>query len=94
MTVQVYIIMTQAQRDAGEALNDVNAALGSQEIENPLADNLGLKTSLGVSTVIGMWVAPARLLNDPTYVRWVSTLGTYPIFVIDSDTILAPDPGL
>lgn len=92
MTVQAWIIMTQAQRDTAEALDDVNAELGAQEIQNSLADNLGFKTVLGVSTLIGLWVSPARLLNDPAYVRWVPSLGALPIEVMDSDTLFNPPP--
>lgn len=55
--------------------------LGSQEINNLLANNLGY------GTLLGKWVAPARLLNDPEYVRWVDTLGTLPIHVMDSETL-------
>lgn len=88
MTVQAWIVMDQTQRDAAEALNDVNAALGSREIANTLANNLGY------GTLVGQWVAPARLLNDPDFVRWVPTLGSLPIHVMDSDTLFAPDPPL
>lgn len=88
MTVQAYILMTQEQRDPAEALDDVNAALGSQEIVNTLANNLGF------GTLVGQWVSPARLLNDPAYVRWYDSLGTLPIHVMDSETLFAPPPPL
>lgn len=86
MTVQAWILMDTAQRDAGEALNGDGIALGAREIDNPLANNLGY------GTILGMWVSPARLLNDPDYARWVPTLGTYPIHVMDSETLFAPPP--
>lgn len=81
MTVQAWIIMDQTQRDDATALDDENAMLGARQIENPLANNLGH------GTLVGQWVAPARLLNDPDYVRWVPTLGSLPIAVMDSDTL-------
>lgn len=84
MTVQAQIVMTTAQRNAAEALNDVNAELGARQIDNPLSNNLGH------GTLVGMWVSPARLLNDPAYVRWVPTLGLLPIHVLDSDTLFLP----
>lgn len=84
MTVQAMIIMTQSERDAAEALNDVNAELGSRQIDNPLANNLGY------GTLVGKWIAPARLLNDPAYVRWVPTLGELPIHILDSDILFLP----
>lgn len=86
MTVQAYIIMTQTERDAGEALNDVDAGLGARQINNSMADNLGR------GSMQGLWVSPARLLNDVAYMRWVLTLGLLPIAVLDSETLFLPDP--
>lgn len=86
MTVQAFIIMTQQERDDATALDDNNARLGARQVDNPLANNLGL------GTLVGKWVAPARLLNDPEYTRWVPTLGGLPISVMDSDTLFIPVP--
>lgn len=86
MPVLAFIVMTQAQRDDAELLNDMDAGLGARQIDNPLADNLGY------GTLLNLWVSPARLLNDPDYVRWVPTLGTYPIHVMDSETLFVPPP--
>lgn len=87
MTVQAFIIMTQQQRDDATLLDDDDAMLGARQVDNPLANNLGL------GTLVGKWVAPARLLNDAEYVRWVPTLGVLPISVMDSDTLFIPaDP--
>lgn len=84
MTVQAYIVMTTAEKDAATLLDDEDAMLGALEIANPLANNLGY------GTLVGQWVAPARLLNDPDYVRWVAPLGSLPIYVMDSDTLFVP----
>lgn len=84
MTVQAWIVMDSQQRDDATALDGNGVALGAQQIENALANNLGY------GTIVGMWVAPARLLNDPDYVRWVPTLGTLPIHVMDSATLFIP----
>lgn len=84
MTVQAWIIMTTEEKNAAELLSDENVALGAQEIVNVLANNLGL------GALVGKWVSPARLLNDPDYSRWVPTLGTLPIHVMDSDTLFQP----
>jgi hypothetical protein len=86
MTVQAWIIMTQTQRDDATALDDDDAMLGARQIDNALSNNLGQ------GTLVGKWVAPARLLNDPDYSRWVPTLGTLPIAVMDSDTLFVPPP--
>lgn len=84
MTVQAWIVMTVEQKDAAVELDDGGARLGPREIENVLADNVGL------GTLLGKWVAPARLLNDPDYARWVPSLGALPIHVLDTDTIFLP----
>lgn len=84
MTVQAWIVMTTAQKDAATLLDDEDAMLGAREVENALANNLGY------GTLLGEWVAPARLLNDPDYARWVASLGELPIHVMDSDTLFPP----
>jgi hypothetical protein len=84
MTVQAWIIMTQTERDDATELDDENAMLGARQIDNPLSNNLGQ------GTLVGRWIAPARLLNDPDYSRWVPTLGILPIAVMDSDTLFIP----
>lgn len=84
MTVQAWIVMTAAQKEAATALDDEDAILGAREIGNTLANNLGY------GTLVGQWVSPARLLNDPDYLRWVPTLGTLPIHVMDSETLFLP----
>lgn len=86
MTVQAWIVMTTSEKNAATALDDEEAMLGAREVENTLANNLGY------GTLVGQWVAPARLLNDPLYVRWVPTLGALPIHVMDSDTLFLPAP--
>lgn len=88
MTTQANIVMTQAERDAATALDSGGIMLGARQINNTLANNLGH------GVLVGLWVAPARLLNDPDYARWVPTLGSLPIYVLDSDTLFAPDLSL
>ena len=87
MTVQAYIIITPIQNTTSVLLNDEDAALDPQEIANPLANSLGL------GTLVGKFVVPARLLNDAAYARWVSSLGSLPISVFDTDTIFLPLEG-
>lgn len=84
MAVLAYIVMTTSEKDDATLLDDQEAMLGAKEIDNPLADNLGL------GVLVGKWVAPARLLNDPEYVRWVPMLGLLPIHVFDTETIFIP----
>lgn len=84
MTVQAFIVMTTTEKNAATLLDDEDAMLGARQIDNALANNLGF------GTLVGQWVAPARLLNDSDYSRWVPTLGTLPIHVMDSDTLFIP----
>lgn len=84
MAVLAFIVMTTSEKNAATLLDDEEAMLGAREIDNPLADNLGH------GILVGKWVAPARLLNDELYARWVPTLGLLPIHVLDSDTIFIP----
>lgn len=86
MTVQAFIVMTTAEKNAASALDDDEVALGARQVTNALANNLGY------GTLVGNWVSPARLLNDPDYARWVPSLGTLPIHVMDSETLFVPPP--
>lgn len=84
MTVQAWVIMTTEQKDEATALDNIEQRLGALQIDNVLADNLGL------GTLVGSWVAPARLLNDPEYSRYVPVMGQLPINVMDSDILFQP----
>lgn len=81
MTVQAWIVMDSTQKTAAVALNDDEIQVRPPEIANALANNLGY------GTLVGQFVVGARILNDPDYVRWVPTLGSLPIHVMDSDTL-------
>lgn len=85
MTVLALIVMDEAQKDAATLLDGGGIALGARQINNPLSNNLGH------GILLDQWIAPARLLNDPDYVRWVLVLGTLPIFVMDSETLFLPE---
>lgn len=82
--VLAWIVMDEGQKNAAILLDDAEAALGPNLIDNPLANNLGQ------GTLVGKWVVAARILNDVLYARWVPTLGTYPIAVMDGDTLFIP----
>lgn len=79
--VLAWIVMDATTKDAAVALNNEEVALAPQEITNFLANNLGY------GTLVGQFVSPARLLNDPDYAAWVSLLGSLPIYVMDSATL-------
>lgn len=79
MAVQTFIIMTTAQKNAAEALNDGDAAVMPRLVDNALAGAL-----------LNKYVAPARILNDPAYTRWYASLSVLDRQIIDSDMIFAP----
>ena len=83
MITQAFLIFDDTQRQAAEALNDDIKVL-PRAIDNPLADQLG------EGALVGKFVAPARLLNDPDYARWVDMCSTLPIRTFDSDTLFVP----
>ncbi|MGO4334962.1 hypothetical protein AB4037_08605 [Labrys sp. KB_33_2] len=84
MTVQAFIVLDTDQKNAAAALNSPDAAVMPQVVTNTLANNLGF------GTLVGLFVLPARLLNDPAYAAWVPSLGTLPIHIMDSETLFVP----
>ena len=93
MTVQAWIITTSAQRDDAEALNGPDAMVEGREINNTMAN------SLGEGVLVGKFVLPARLLNDPSYQRWAEAstdfpdgMGVLPIRTMDSEVLFLPPP--
>ncbi|KAA0971070.1 hypothetical protein FPY71_11535 [Aureimonas fodinaquatilis] len=71
--------MTPDQRARATVLNDRNAMLGSRRIVNEKAGEL-----------VGKWVAPARLLEDPDYERWHERLSPLPRIVAEGDDLFEP----
>lgn len=87
MTVQAFIVLTAEQKTSAEALNTEDVAVMAQAINNTLANNLGF------GTLVGLYVLPARILNDPAYAAWVPSLGGLDIHVMDSETLFLPVTG-
>ena len=84
---QAWLIMTSAQNLDVLAINLTTthpSRIIPREINNPLANNLG------EGTLLGKFVAPARLLNDPLSVDFYTLCGTMPIRTIDSDILFLP----
>lgn len=86
MTVQAWIVMDTTTKNAAIALNSEEITVAPMAVDNALANNLGY------GTLVGSFVLPARLLNDPDYTPWVTLLGSLPIHVMDSDTLFQPIP--
>ncbi|MBX9615569.1 MAG: hypothetical protein K2X25_08235 [Caulobacteraceae bacterium] len=83
---QARITLTDAEKDAAILLDSDDTMLGTLRVANALANNLGY------GTLAGQWVAAGRCLKDPDNVRWLPTLNTYPVYALDSETPIPPQP--
>lgn len=84
MSIQTFIILTAAQRDAAKTLNRADYAVEPVLIDNAAANALGL------GTLVGLYVLPARLLTDPNYTVWASLLSGLPASVMDGASLFNP----
>jgi hypothetical protein len=84
MAVQAWLIFTEAERDDVILIDGGDAHVIPREIDNPLADNLG------EGVLVGKFVAPARLLNDPDYEDFYAFCSVLPIRTMDSDVLFLP----
>lgn len=86
MSVQAWLLMTSEEKDDVIALNNPNSdhSVIPRIIDNPLANNLG------EGILVGKYVAPARLLNDPDYSDFYELCSTFPIRTMDSDVLFIP----
>lgn len=86
MTVQAWLIYTDADRTAAMALNaGQTVGVNPRKIDNPLANNIG------EGTLVGKYVNGARLLNDPMYTAFYAFCSTLPIRTIDSEVLFLPE---
>lgn len=86
MPVMAVFILDQQQRDKAVALNKAPFAVEPRLIDNPLANNLG------IGTLVGQFMLPARILNKPEMNAWWPLLGSMPIRTLDMDVLFQPDP--
>lgn len=85
MAVQAMILMTTEQNNAAKALDNEDRRLGGRQINNPLANSLGL------GALVGLWIAPARLLNNQDYAEYIAAVEGCPIHVFDSEVLFLPE---
>ncbi|NEJ15522.1 hypothetical protein GR211_22145 [Rhizobium leguminosarum] len=85
MPVLAMIIMDGTERAAAMELNEVGVvAVNPRLIDNPLANQLGY------GTLLGMYVTGAQLMNDPASERWYEMFSDNDIRVLDSEVIFLP----
>lgn len=101
MPTQDFIVLTLAQKNAAEALNDGNAAVAGRLCDHPLITarvgiNInGLASGIAAGAVVALgnrYLIPLRVANDPAWDRWDSMLSGLPWCTLDSDTCFAPPP--
>lgn len=104
MTIQNFVVLTAAQLAHAQTLDDdANYQIGTRAIDNA-NPGIGLNinpdatgfASGAVVTLVGMYVAPKRMVDDPDCVTYAPDLRTYlltlPWAMLESETIFAP-PG-
>lgn len=100
MAIQNFIILTAAQRTSGMALNDglginpraVDTATPGIAIN--MNDNATDHDAGDAVTLAGMFLTPARILNDADHIAEVPALVAYltdkPFALIDEEMVFAP----
>lgn len=89
MTTQAWLFMDAAQKADVDLLYDSEAEANviPRIIDNILANQLGEG-----DIAMERFIVPARLLNDPDYVRYSELCSSFPIRTWDSEVLLAPEP--
>lgn len=86
MAVMAIFVLTESQRAAVMALNTNTFKVDPRLIDNPLANNLGY------GVLVGKYMLPARIINDPNMTQWYDMLGSLPIYTFDMDVLFVPNP--
>lgn len=101
MSTQNWAIITPEQRIALMAFNNADVAVAPRAVDNA-APGVGLNLNpdaTGVAagevvTLVGRYVAPKRIIDDPQYTIYapgmIAMLLTLPWAMLESETIFAP----
>lgn len=101
MTMQNYFVLTAAQRTAVMALNGEEQAIDPRAIDsatpgsgiNTNQDAIGFDVGDAVP-LLGNYVAPVRIVNDPDYLSGVPDMVDYlldmPSAALEDETIFLP----
>jgi hypothetical protein len=102
MSMMNMFVLTSAQRTASMGLDsDANAAIDPRAVDNT-SPGVGLNLNASatgvlpgaVVTLVGCYVAPKRIVDDPDYQHYcpnlVAYLLTLPFCSVETETIFAP----
>jgi hypothetical protein len=101
MSTQNYFVLTAAQRSSAVALNGENCAIDPRAIDsaspgsgiNTNQDAIGFDVGDAVP-LVGNYVAPVRIVNDPAYLAEVPDMITFlltlPAALLENETIFLP----
>jgi hypothetical protein len=105
MPAQNWFVLTSAQRDAVMAFNTTDYQIDPRAVD-AASPGVGLNLNAGADgfaagaalALVGNYVAPYRIVNDPQYIASIPAMVTYlnqrPSALLDSDAIFAPPPPL
>lgn len=101
MTTQNYFVLTSAQRSAAMAFNGEEVAIDPRAIDSA-SPGSGINTNQDATgfdvgdpiTLLGNYVAPVRIVNDPAYLSLAPSTVAYllnmPCSILENETIFLP----
>jgi hypothetical protein len=103
MTVTNFFILTTAEKEAAEAFDNADVALGPRVVDGSspgvglnLNDNAADYEPGDPVTLTGKWVASKRIVDDPDYLTYAADMVAYlldkPFATLEPETIFAPAP--
>jgi hypothetical protein len=82
--IQTWILVPTAGIAALRNLNQKDAAVEPRLIDDPAANTLGF------GMLLGKYVLPARIADDPRYSRWASRIAAIPRGDADAEDLFLP----
>lgn len=101
MSTQNYFVLTSAQRSTAMGYNHPSASINPRAVDSA-SPGSGINTNQNADgydagdavTLIGQYVAPVRIVNDPAYLSFVpdmvAFLLTLPSALLENETIFLP----
>lgn len=101
MSTQNYFVLTSAQRTTAMGFNDPSAAIDPRAVDSA-SPGSGINTNQDATgfdvgdpiALVGQYVAPVRIVNDPEYLPHVPDMVAYlltmPAALLENETIFLP----